>query len=241
MTFKGNGSSVEFQSTPNEDSEHDWVCFDCNLVTKNKAEAIYGDGTCWLANTLDAMDHIRLHVECGDMVPNELIKRLQRHLLYTSLVHQSLMSPGRRHDGSLSANRESAFFAQWLHEQSDRSPMFLQLLKSWGIEDYTQREVAIMASLVEWLGTNVGFCFLESALRRCGYKVVQAEAAEAESLKAEVESRMGDLQEALSLLEEAGVFLASTISHAHKAVKIVDAALWGARVNALKSRIKDCG
>lgn len=175
MTFKGQASDVEFQDA-HDGSEfgYKFTCYDCNLVTRNQAVALFGDGNCRIANALDAMDHLRLHIAGGDMVPPALVANFQSGLRRQSFVHQSLMSPGRRKDGSHSAKREAAFFEQWLHEQDDQySPsMARQLCESWGIQDETPREVAIMASLAQWLGTNVGFAFLESALKRCGYRIV---------------------------------------------------------------------
>ena len=38
------------------------------------------------------------------------------------------------------------------------------------------RDAAIVATVMQWLGTNVGMCFLEVALKRCGYRVVRDEA-----------------------------------------------------------------
>lgn len=173
--FKGNGSSIEFQSCHDYDEDHEYVCFECNLVRDGKAESYLHDGNAWIDNPLDAIEHLRKHIEHGDMVPNNLIQHLQSVVKNRSFVHQSLMSPGRRFDGSLSGEREHAFHEQWRQEQDPSlgSSMIYSLTHSWGIEDLTTREVAIMSSLVTWLGTNVGFCFLENALRRCGYKIVK--------------------------------------------------------------------
>ena len=37
----------------------------------------------------------------------------------------------------------------------------------------TKREAEVAATLMRWLGTNVGFCWLEEVLASAGYKVVK--------------------------------------------------------------------
>ena len=37
----------------------------------------------------------------------------------------------------------------------------------------TKNDRVIVATIIQWLGTNIGFSFLESALRRCGFKIVK--------------------------------------------------------------------
>lgn len=39
----------------------------------------------------------------------------------------------------------------------------------------TNRDRAIVATVVQWLGTNVGWCFLERCVRACGYRLVRDE------------------------------------------------------------------
>lgn len=39
----------------------------------------------------------------------------------------------------------------------------------------TKRERMIVATVIQWLGSNVGFEFLSSALRKCGYKIIKIE------------------------------------------------------------------
>lgn len=45
----------------------------------------------------------------------------------------------------------------------------------WGkwnvVFNITQREACIVATVIQWLGTNVGFCFVERALNKCGYRI----------------------------------------------------------------------
>jgi hypothetical protein len=39
----------------------------------------------------------------------------------------------------------------------------------------TQNDRVIVATVIQWLGTNIGFYFLEKALKKCGYKIVKEE------------------------------------------------------------------
>lgn len=38
----------------------------------------------------------------------------------------------------------------------------------------TEREESVAASVIQWLGTNCGWCFLESALKDCGFVLREA-------------------------------------------------------------------
>ncbi len=37
----------------------------------------------------------------------------------------------------------------------------------------TNRDRLIVATVIQWLGTNVGFCFLKEALKKAGYNIVK--------------------------------------------------------------------
>jgi len=43
------------------------------------------------------------------------------------------------------------------------------------VEKVTIRDRQLVATIIQWLGSNVGWCFLETALRRAGYKIVPIE------------------------------------------------------------------
>jgi len=173
--FKGSDSGIEFQHCSGYDEDHDYVCYDCNLVKKGVVASELGDKNAWIANALEAMDHLRSHIGNGDVVPNRLVGDLQEDVKRRMFVHQSLMSPTRRFDGSHSSERENAFHKEWWMENESRFGKSIStlLFNSWGITSPTTREVAIVASLITWLGTNVGFCFVERALKRCGYKIIK--------------------------------------------------------------------
>ena len=42
-----------------------------------------------------------------------------------------------------------------------------------GVKAITQDEATVAATVIQWLGSNVGMSFLEDALKRCGYKIVK--------------------------------------------------------------------
>ena len=37
--------------------------------------------------------------------------------------------------------------------------------------DRVERDRIVAATVIQWLGSNVGFGFLEEALRKCGYRI----------------------------------------------------------------------
>lgn len=41
--------------------------------------------------------------------------------------------------------------------------------------EHLDRDRVVASTIVQWLGSNVGFSFLEEALKRCGYRIVKAE------------------------------------------------------------------
>lgn len=41
--------------------------------------------------------------------------------------------------------------------------------------EITHKERLIVATIIQWLGTNCGRCFLERVLDKCGYRIVKKE------------------------------------------------------------------
>lgn len=84
--------------------------------------------------------------------------------------------------------REEMFGRLWEHENKKRRGIsyghgILQdlMFSRIGMKDFDwpecrqiirNREAAIVATVVQWLGTNVGWCFLERALAMCGKRIV---------------------------------------------------------------------
>lgn len=89
--------------------------------------------------------------------------------------------------------REKAFAEEWEHENErddryavDHGYGTLQNLFMEGhkydlmnplkcITKITKRDKYIVATVIQWLGSNVGMSFLHSTLRKCGYKIVRLE------------------------------------------------------------------
>lgn len=174
-TFKDKRCEVEFQADWDDDNRGGFVCCECLLAKLDKDNF---DGHAHVANRYEALKHLQAHVAAGHMVPQALIVSIQQDLEFECLVHQSAMSPLRRHDGTGSANRERAFHDQWNKEQYSgcgSRPLFLQMLVNIDLLPMAQRDATIAATLIQWLGTNVGFSFMEESLKRCGYKIVNVE------------------------------------------------------------------
>lgn len=71
--------------------------------------------------------------------------------------------------------REVAFAKRWEYENDHRGgaePIMQGLIPDW-----TPRDAEVAATLIQWLGSNVGFSFVEESLRCCGYLVVPKEKA----------------------------------------------------------------
>lgn len=80
--------------------------------------------------------------------------------------------------------REAAFAEQWAHVNETRTGTphgILQYLLGngtgsttyQGVAGLTQDQATVAATVVQWLGSNVGMSFLDVALDKCGYKIVR--------------------------------------------------------------------
>jgi len=76
--------------------------------------------------------------------------------------------------------REVAFAEEW-YLQNDRRTGALNGTLAWllgiggkPIQKITQHDASVAATVIQWLGSNVGFSFLEEALGRRGYKIVRS-------------------------------------------------------------------
>lgn len=74
------------------------------------------------------------------------------------------------------ARRERGFAKQWREENDsglNRRSLPDQLLANQPDFELplSRRERRLVATVVQWLGSSVGFCFLEQALKRGGYRI----------------------------------------------------------------------
>lgn len=134
-----------------------------------------------------------------DDLVNKLAERLEEHGLYLdyekveSIAYEFL----REHKDEQNVGvmlyrtknnpREKAFSEQWHEDNKIKTYMnygngllqdlFVQVDKDTQrrrlIYEITKNDRAIVATVIQWLGTNIGFSFLESALLRCGYRITK--------------------------------------------------------------------
>lgn len=75
---------------------------------------------------------------------------------------------------------ERIFIERWMEEDRkwkifqklfiiNSGSLFSERVKTW----ITKRDRFIVATIIQWLGTNVGFCWLQETLRQCGYDLVE--------------------------------------------------------------------
>jgi hypothetical protein len=97
-------------------------------------------------------------------------------------LHAHRLAPGQNNP------REVAFAEQWREEncreycahvlaellirRHDQNWTFCERVEQ--LAPYDQQSASVAATVIQWLGSNVGFCFLEDALKRCGYRIVRA-------------------------------------------------------------------
>ena len=83
--------------------------------------------------------------------------------------------------------REVAFAKQWVQENDDgagcntlawllvkaKGNVCCVLEKTEQLVPYNQQSASVAATVIQWLGSNVGFYFLREALADCGYEIVK--------------------------------------------------------------------
>ncbi len=87
--------------------------------------------------------------------------------------------------------REKAFHLNWLHENrpvpfvnngnGTLSDLFSEYSKKHKLNPFIEisdRERTIVATAIQWLGSNVGWGFLENTLKDCGFKIIEAKKME---------------------------------------------------------------
>lgn len=96
------------------------------------------------------------------------------------LVHRGLNHVRTLHDLQYrDREREAAFADAWeaAHPQDSQTVAALPPLLSELVPGCTQEQASAAATVVQWLGTTVGFEFLEQALEKAGYAVVDKRTA----------------------------------------------------------------
>lgn len=94
-------------------------------------------------------------------------------LVHKGIDHSRLATPGNFKD----TQRERALAAAWQASNKPRvgqgsEPILTQLFK-----DPTQRDAEVAATIVQWMGSQIGFLFLKEALADAGLEIVEADKA----------------------------------------------------------------
>lgn len=109
------------------------------------------------------------------------------------------------------SERERAFYKRWKKENKRESwinfgngvlqdifaktggnPFSMFNFKGWKLV-INKRDQYIVATVIQWLGTNCGWCFLQEVLRDCGYEIVKTKQQRDKEHK-EMEKRMEKIQ-----------------------------------------------
>lgn len=96
--------------------------------------------------------------------------------------HKESFNEGLFYERTETNDREKAFSDLWKQENKIESHVnqghgTLQNLMI-GTDNkilfyITKNDRVIVATIIQWLGTNIGFNFLERALKKCGYKIIK--------------------------------------------------------------------
>jgi hypothetical protein len=87
-------------------------------------------------------------------------------------------------------DREAAFQKHWLKENliqpginsglGTLQGLFIEntdinrpMTSGKAVEEISKRDRMIVATVIQWLGSNCGFCFLQETLSDCGYKITR--------------------------------------------------------------------
>jgi hypothetical protein len=103
--------------------------------------------------------------------------------------------------------------------------------RSWSSEDddelYTQRDATVAATVVQWLGTNVGFCWLDETLKKAGYTTLHTSAFD--ELRTQAAKSTQSEIDRLTQLADANAETARQLSTEHDAwrrrAQLIDQAL----------------
>lgn len=113
---------------------------------------------------------------------NEYLKRTREEAKQRGIEIAGLGIHTHRLDPRADNLREVAFATQWQreHEHSDLLQALFAMPCVYGgkvkfpLGDMpTERDRKVAATVVQWLGSNVGFSFLSEALKQCGYRIEQ--------------------------------------------------------------------
>lgn len=130
-------------------------------------------------------DHISYHFE--RYLSDDELEEVIYHSVRCKTFYKNI---GIRPERIKHNERERAFQEQWLKENRpidginsgngilqdlfiDSRDLHVPLSQEKWLLEITDRERMIVATVIQWLGSNVGMGFLEAALDKCGYKIIE--------------------------------------------------------------------
>ncbi len=142
------------------------------------------------------------------------MKRLQQIVSDKDVLNLGKVDKGFRHERIEweYGNREKVFYKKWKKENVRRAwinfgfgilqDLFMIPHKNYLISPSAKlvinnRDRFIVATVMQWLGTNCGWCFLEESLKQCGYKIIKTDEQKAKENK-EMVKRMEKMNKHIS-------------------------------------------
>lgn len=136
------------------------------------------------------MDLVKDYLNHIEMFPDD--EELERIKNLAVKQYDWEQNKGYRHSRIEHNPREKAFYEQWLHENKPQAgigsgygilqDLFIEStlspLSGKTIEIITPRDRMIVATVIQWLGSNVGISFLGAALKRFDAYIAHTEKAE---------------------------------------------------------------
>lgn len=122
-----------------------------------------------MTHKVDSLESSALTKDMGGGPPNKKGPRTEMH---QGLYHERLLpldDKGNAH----ASEREQQFAKSWIAANAQKqgvTPILEQLLNT-KTSSCSQRDAVVAATVVQWLGTSVGFDFLEKTLAQAGYKI----------------------------------------------------------------------
>ncbi len=94
------------------------------------------------------------------------------------IVHRGLHHNRTLHDQEWRDRQREKALAQFWEAVNERRPVGLSPVMDHLVPGHTQEQASTAATVVQWLGSEVGFDFLTRALNAAGYDVIDRQAAD---------------------------------------------------------------
>lgn len=128
------------------------------------------------------INRLKKYLQDKDIFLDE--EELETVMHYSICQHKYNANLGYFYDRLKDNPREKAFHDQWLYENEGTQnsnllntiftkPSVDRFSRSENIVNITNNDRRMVATIIQWLGSNVGMGFLRSTLQRCGYDIIQ--------------------------------------------------------------------